>query len=451
MRGDEAYLNMPLPEDILKMKWAGDLEAAIRAIEKRLACEIPKALRERLRWEKEIIQRLPTQYPYDCEAALETMRKAIPDFTLAELTELETDGKVDFIYLNGEKRYFIRFHKNLLRFPELSVRAGETVSAFSQWLDPLIEQIKADGSLTKNIRLKASITLEEANFIKGETYLVHMPIPANAPQVTDVVVAFPGFTPKHIDSMDAWQRTAVFEQTLSKNHAFEATYSFTETIHYADLTRPAPPAPLYPNAPAVSAQDLAEEGSCIRFTPYLRALTQAVTEKAASPLEKVRKIYDFVTMKVAYAFVRDYFQIDHLGEYAAINLKGDCGIQALLFINMCRIAGVPARWQSGQVISQTYIGSHDWAQFYLEGWGWLFADCSFGGSAYRNGNEERRLFYFGNLEPLRIVYNRGYQKPFEIDKKHLRIDPYDNQSGEMECLQKGFNGREVDCDTSEIK
>ena len=41
-------LSMPLPEDILKRKWAGDLEGAIKAIDRRLEKELPEMLRARL-------------------------------------------------------------------------------------------------------------------------------------------------------------------------------------------------------------------------------------------------------------------------------------------------------------------------------------------------------------------------------------------------------------------
>ena len=52
-------LNMPLPEDILKRKWAGDLTGAVKAIDLRLQGELPEALRRRLTVEKERIRRLP--------------------------------------------------------------------------------------------------------------------------------------------------------------------------------------------------------------------------------------------------------------------------------------------------------------------------------------------------------------------------------------------------------
>ena len=147
---------------------------------------------------------------------------------------------------------------------------------------------------------------------------------------------------------------------------------------------------------------------------------------------KAWRIYEFVTTKVNYTFMRDYFQFDDHGEYCAVNLKGDCGLQALLLIILCRIAGIPARWQSGMSIDADYVGSHDWAQFYLKGWGWLFADPSYGGGAYRAGSTERHEFYFGNLDPMRMAANRVYQAELEPKKSALRVDPFDNQSGELE-------------------
>lgn len=98
--------------------------------------------------------------------------------------------------------------------------------------------------------------------------------------------------------------------------------------------------------------------------------------------------------------MREYFTISNISEYAATNLKGDCGVQAILFITLCRIAGIPAKWQSGLYVSTHYTGCHDWAQFYIEPYGWLFADLSFGGGAYRDGDRQRWNHYFGNLDVL---------------------------------------------------
>jgi DNA mismatch repair protein MutL len=73
----------------------------------------------------------------------------------------------------------------------------------------------------------------------------------------------------------------------------------------------------------------------------------------------------------------------------------------------------------------------------------MFADCSFGGSAYRAGNTERHDFYFGNLDPFRMAANSELQAEFDPPKLHLRIDPFDNQRGEAEYADRGLIWTEV--------
>ena len=107
---------------------------------------------------------------------------------------------------------------------------------------------------------------------------------------------------------------------------------------------------------------------------------------------------------------------------------------------------MPARWQSGLYVAPGDEGAHDWAQFYVAPFGWLFADPSFGGSAYRHGNEERWNFYFGNLDPYRMPANAEYQHDFYIPSRHLRYDPYDNQDGEAEWDDGPVPGRLTDTD-----
>ena len=425
-------LSMPLPEDILKRKWAGDLEGAVKAIDMRLTLELPDMLRQRLICEKERIRRLPTQYPWNREQALAKLREIVPSVTEAQFDEWELAGRIDFIYIKGEKRYFVRCHRSITKHPELVCQAGREVKAENAWLDPIIHEIIEKGSLTRRITLETSVYVEKDDFVPGE-YLAHLPFPAKSAQQSDIRLL--EGDPDGIAPEDAPARTANWRRKLDAWHEFGLKYSYVSSIKYADpLNRPAPEKALYPDALPPCAEDLAESGAYIRFTPYLRNLAAGVTKDAATPAEKAWRCYEFVTTKVDYSFMRDYFQIDNLGEYCAVNLRGDCGLQALLFIILCRINGIPARWQSGMALDPDYCGSHDWAQFYLDGWGWLFADCSYGGSAYRYGSKLRHQFYFGNLDPMRMAANRVYQAPLTPELNALRVDPYDNQSGEMELI-----------------
>ena len=422
-------LSMPLPEDILKRKWGGDLEGAIRAIDMRLDGYLPDMLRDRLVCEREIIRRLPTQYPWTREQSLAKLQELVPAATSEDFDRWELQGRIDFIYINGEKRYFVRAHRSIAKNPELVRMAGKEVSPCSQWLDPMIHEIKEKGQLRRRITLETSLYVEKEDFVPGD-YLAHLPFPAVTAQQSDIQLL--SGDPDGIAPEDAPARTAWWKRTLNDWHEFVIRYSYVSCIRYADpLNAPAPAEALYPNVPAPCEEDLSESGAFIRFTPYLRDLTARLTAGETTAARKAWRIYEFVTTKVDYNFMRDYFQVNNLGEYCAVNLRGDCGLQALLFINLCRIAGIPARWQSGMSVEPTYTGSHDWAQFYLEGWGWLFADCSYGGSAFRYGSAERHQFYFGNLDPMRMAANRQFQAPMDPPLNVLRVDPFDNQSGEM--------------------
>lgn len=425
-------LSMPLPEDILKRKWAGDFDGAVKAIDMRLQQQLPDMLRARLECERERIRRLPTQYPWDREQALKLLQDNVPEITEDDFDELALAGRIDFIYVNGEKRYFVRFHRTLIKSADFMQMMGRSVDPANSWLDPMIDEIISKGSLTKRITLDASVYVDQEDFVPGE-YLVHLPFPAASAQQREITLI--SGDPDGIAPETALARTAHWRRKLDAWHEFSLRYAYTSCIRYADpLNAPPPQKPLYPDASAPTDEDLQESGAYIRFTPYLKSLAHDITIKAKTNAEKAWKIYEFVTTKVGYSFMRDYFQIDDLGMYCAVNLKGDCGLQALLFIILCRISGIPARWQSGLAVEPAYTGSHDWAQFYLEGWGWLFADCSYGGSAYRCSNERRHKFYFGNIDPMRMAANRMFQAPLSPEKSQLRIDPYDNQAGEIERI-----------------
>lgn len=437
-------LGMPLPEEILKRKWAGDLQGAVRAIDRRLSMELPDMLRQRLICERERIRRLPTQYPWNRAEALEKLRTVLPGVTQEQFDDLEEQGRIDFIYIEGEKRYFVRFHRTLAKQPDLLRRAGAVLPMQDEWLDPMIDRLRTEGRMACRLTLESSIGVDAEAFVPGE-YLAHLPFPLETAQQSEVCLL--AGDPDGVAPADAPARTAHWRRSLAENQPFTLRYRYVSTIHYADpLGQPAPAEPLYPQAAPPCTEDLAESGAFMRFTPYLRHLAEQLTQGAETPTEKAWRCYEFVTTKVEYAFMRDYFQNDHLNEYCAVNLKGDCGLQTLLFILLCRIVGIPARWQSGLAVSPEYTGSHDWAQFYLPGWGWLFADCSYGGSAWRSASQVRHRFYFGNIDPMRMAANRAFQAALLPELHALRADPYDNQGGEIERIGAAlpFTMRQID-------
>ncbi len=448
MNYDIKSLQAALPEDILKRKWAGDILGALDAIDARLKKNLPEVLRRRLELEKELLPRMIREYPHNREKALALMRGLIPDFSEQEFEDLERNNWIDFLYVDGEKRYFVRFHRTLLKVnQDIARRAGVPLTPYSPLLDDAIREMKEKGSLKYLFRIRGTLKIEDDAFVPGETYRVHLPLPIVSAQTEKVELISASPDPLHVSPENSPQRTVCFEETLHENKSFAVEYEYDCTMRYVDLKKPLESKePVYPRCAKPGTGDLNELLPHIVFTPYIKALVAEILTGEETPLQKARKMYDFVTTKVTYSFMRSYLTLENHVEYVSVNLKGDCGLQALLFITLCRAAGIPARWQSGLAAEPDSIGSHDWAQFYVEPWGWLFCDCSYGGAAWRKGNMERWDFYFGNLDPYRMAANSAYQADFDPPKKHLRIDPYDSQDGECETTVRGLAGREIDTD-----
>jgi len=218
---------------------------------------------------------------------------------------------------------------------------------------------------------------------------------------------------------------------MEENHEFFVEFSYIHTAKYNDVSRILP-------AEQQPSFDTEEISPHVVFTPYIRELVRTLTEGVNDPLEKAKKFYDFITLNVKYSFMRAYFGLENISETCARSFVGDCGVQALLFITLCRCAGIPARWQSGWIVEPEFCGAHDWAMFYVAPHGWLYADPSFGGGAVREGNEVRRQHYFGSLDAYRMVANSEFQVQFTTPKQQWRADPYDNQLGEIETEDRGL-------------
>ncbi len=440
------YLSMGLPEDVLRLKYYGDFENAIRAIDRHLQADsTPQAMKNCLTAQREIIRRLPDDYPYTKEAALALLREHVPGFPEAEFDALRDVRRIDWIYVRGIPHYFGRFLETLCKTDPLFAKRAGIASAGADGqdggtgrLDRAARLMRENGQMAARIRCRASVRMKDALFCRGQRVRAYLPLPraCAAQSAIRILNVFP--QPSHISPENAPQRVIFWEEDMEENHAFSVEFSLVRTARYADLSRPAAADGETP------AADTEEQPPHILFTPYIRELTRVLGEGAEGPLKKARRFYDFITENVRYTFMPAYFGLENIPELGARNLAGDCGVLALLFITLCRCAGIPARWESGWSAGPDFCGSHDWAQFYAPPYGWLYADPSFGAGAVRERNETRRQHYFGNLDPYRMAANSLFQGEFDVPKDHWRADPYDNQVGEMETSDRGLHYDEYD-------
>ena len=471
-------LNVGLPDDVERLKAAGYYTEAIERIDKYLAedwtqsqnspetqgkgkaDEKPEnpttqgvhALRDALLVQKEILRRLPKEYCWTEDAAIARMQELVRDFTPEEFRWLVKNGQVDWRFVEGKKQYLDRFDQTLIAtHADIAARLIDPPAqsnAARERRRKEHDKMEREGKSAARITLETSIKMSDAAFEKALAKAkaegrdaVHvrawLPLPADC--LSQSEIKFESFTeePNHIAAEDAPQRTAYWEADLTENRAFGAKYSYTSTAYYAD------PMDILPSAEQPDF-DTGEEAPHIVFTPYLRALAAQLAEGVTDPAEKAKRIYDYITLNVRYHYQPAYFVQDCLPDNCARNRRGDCGIMALTFITLCRLVGIPAQWQSGLSVSPTGVGNHDWAMFYIVPKGWMYADCSYGASMARSGDEVLRKHYFGNLDTGRMVANRAFEAQFDPPMYGFRKDPYDNQTGEIEVDSVGLYGEDVE-------
>ena len=454
---DLETLICPLPEDIVKRKYGGDFEGAVRLCDQAIAAkETSEYMKRRLCLEKRILERLPAEYPYTFEEIEGRVREILPDVTREELRRWQDEGQLDWIYVKGQERFAGRVVSNLMNNAELAKRSAlllgkadekgnAPLSAGAVNCEKSRQKMMKDGVDSHHFRIRETMTISDRAFHPGKIK-VYLPVPAQCAQLSDIKIEAASPVPYHLSDPAAPQRTICFEEDMKENHPFFVEFSFTSTGYYHDFWSEKDGGTMslmYRNRPKEDdpvPEDLEEHYPHIRFTAFLRQLCAQLSEGCRTPMEKAKSFYNYLTTQAHYSYVSPYFLIEDQAEYYTMNRHGDCGLYSLAMINLCRIAGIPARWQSGNSICGDFGGCHDWCQIYLEPYGWIGCDPSYGGDS----TETKRRFYFGNLDPLRMPSTRAFQQPFDPPMEYLRADPYDNQSGEAEYEDGSLSGCDFD-------
>lgn len=135
-------------------------------------------------------------------------------------------------------------------------------------------------------------------------------------------------------------------------------------------------------------------------------LAAKVTQGKTQSLDKARAIYDYVFTTMRY---------DKTGEgwgrgdvlYACDAKKGNCTDFHSLFIAMARSQSIPARFEIGFPLppdkhSAEIAGYHCWADFYIDGKGWIPVDIS---EAWKH--PEKRDYFFGSHDVNRVQFSMG--------------------------------------------
>lgn len=378
---------------------------------------------------------------------LRKIRKEVPTATEEDLEKWRIAGAIQWIPVNGEPRYFRREPGNLFRFDKRAqvmqkaakkskTSTGDPAAASKKYdLDKHLVKVIATAKEKKTTEIlpvtfhvKHTIVVKPNVVPVGETIRCWFPYPQNYRQQTEPLLIKKAPAIKHISPSGTAMRTVCMEQPANaagEPTTFTLEYNYTSAAYYPDLKKPSK----QPHPPA-GEEFLAEQAPHIKFTPELRKLAADIVGNETDPLAKAQKIWSWFDLNVKWAAEMEYATLPNIVQKVSTCMRGDCGTQALMFVTLCRISGVPARWQSGWVTKPKDWNMHDWAEFYTPEFGWLPADPSVG----RRKSKEPALrdYMFGHLDAYRMVANLDWGKQFVPAKQFDRSDPVDNQRGEVE-------------------
>ena len=251
------------------------------------------------------------------------------------------------------------------------------------------------------------------------TYEVHVPAPAAGAGAlrlwipVPVSSAYQQISDLKIESPVAFKRTrdgeygddfAFFEEKAEKAGAFDVKMRFDvlRHEHRVSLTsigeRSVRPDPLLGR--------FLQADRLVPINGQIGELSKEQTQMGGDNLDRARRTYEYVVKTMKY---------DKTGEgwghgdaiWACTSKRGNCTDFHSVFIGMLRAAGSPAKFEIGFPIpadksSADIGGYHCWAEFYLDGIGWVPVDAS---EAWKH--PELHDYFFGAHDANRVQFTTG--------------------------------------------
>lgn len=393
------------------------------------------SLSEALAFEAERMRRIEMEFTIKPEDLLESIRRYIPDATDTDIQAWDSAGLLEYMTIDGERRYFRKAAYNLVHISDAAAARTTDYKRFTEKA-PLYqlhshhrEIIAAKSPQRQRIEVEYSLTVNADAVPAGETVRAWLPFPQHLPGLQENVSLISSLPEAHqLAPATQSQRTIYLEKTAAKGQPteFRIRYAFDSLSRYTAIDAGI----VQPVTGENLEEFLSERAPHIQFTTELQALSQQIVGDETNPYRIAQKLFAHVD-QIPWAGAREYSTIRNISQYAAEAGHADCGQQTLLLMTLLRMNGIPARWQSGwEFAPQGFDTMHDWGEFYLAPYGWLPMDVTHG--LLESDSEAERWFYLGGIDSYRLIFNSDYSRPLVPAKQHFRSETVDNQRGEVE-------------------
>jgi len=400
-----------------------------------------------LEFELERMRRIRLDFSKSQAEVIEYIEQYLPDVKPADLVRWESEKSLEYILIDGEKMYFKDAAPNLFRL-------DKTLKAVKQKVDSqkptnskgepafdldshcrkivkAVQRTQKSTVLPVRMKIKQSLVVHPNVVPEGKIIRCWIPFPRAISDRQVNIQLVKTDPPLFIlaNTEQTLQRTIYFEKPAIKDSTTRFSVEYTYEIYgsytpiKAEKVTPVEPTPEL--KPFIS-----EEPPHIVFTDEIRQLSRQIVGSETNPYRIAQKLFEWIDVNIVWASAREYSTIYNIPQYVINNRHGDCGMMTLTFITLCRLNGIPARWQSGWEFKPPQDSMHDWGEIYFAPYGWVPVDVTYGRRA--TADESFRWFYLSGMDSYRLIFNDGMAADFFPLKIYPRSEIIDSQRGEVE-------------------
>jgi len=445
--------------DAVGLRDQGEFEKATRMLQTWLddhTTGVAEGDRRAVQFEIERIGRIRQDYKLTRERLVSQLQDRLTTFTAAELDNYEKEGKLDVQLIDGQKLYANTSASNLiLRVPELRARRKSQGPGRSEKLlyNQMLQARKAAELtslslvLPQDFLVTFTLTVDKNAATSGHIIRAWLPFVNQTSYQSDVDIlsASPGI--KQIAPPQWPHRTVYMEQPAVQDQEAKFSLSFVyRSWVRSNKLDPALVQPYDKDGPYYKFYTAERKPHLDFSNEDLKRISNEVKGSDGNPLLLARRIYDWIAKNTIYQYAREYSTIDCIAGYTAGRRAGDCGQHGMLFIALCRMNGIPARWTTGwESFADRGVNMHDWCEFYVEPWGWLPADpdmavnlTHYTDTLTTGQSAELIDWMFGNMDNYRLTVNTDYGRELFPPKQDFRSETVDFQRGEVESDGKNI-------------
>ncbi|UUX92499.1 transglutaminase domain-containing protein [Methanoplanus endosymbiosus] len=361
------------------------------------------------------------EYPYNQTVAKEEMAAKIPGITEEEMNlwlsgdaqKITTDNEtlyyentvINYLYANSE----VLQNFNYLNFGYVS---EEALSRSKELSGPFYTN-------PRHYKGIESLNIPKDKFTADGIIKIWFPLPLNTEAQSNVTVnnlSYEEYIVKGpvTDGSIGYVYYEIPGGKIAGDLIISADIGFTYYEHISD-TDPSPVMEYNRSSPeylhytaSVGNTEISED---------IKNKAEEIAGGEKNPYLQAKLIYNYIITTYPYS------QVPHLSldtvepkiaetAYMYETGNGDCGTQSMYFSALCRALGIPARALGGyQMVMSDSPGEHFWAEYYIEGYGWVPCDPTVAETADwveipDEKREKFKEFYSDSLDARRFVIQK---------------------------------------------